>query len=172
MTSAEQFAAGMDGPAAGSGAVEDYVRAIHHTARGRRQIASTTEVAGFLAVTPASVSSMFKKLARLELVVYVPYRGVSLTAAGRELALRVTRRHQVLETFLVEVLGMPLDRARVTADRLEHQVSFELEDLLAAHLRATAETEDPPSEQDDDCLAPLPATSTLTQDDFTVRDVP
>lgn len=65
-----------------SEAVEDYIRAIFRTARGPRQVASTTEVADFLGVTPASVSNMFKKLARRELVLYLPYRGVSLTADG------------------------------------------------------------------------------------------
>ncbi len=120
--------------AAGSEAVEDYVRAISRTARGARRVASTTEVAAFLAVTPASVSSMFKKLAHLELVVYVPYRGVSLTAAGVELALRMTRRHRLLETFLVEVLEMPIEHVHREADRLEHHISGELETLIAARL--------------------------------------
>ena len=131
---AEELAAGWDGPAAGSEAVEDYVRAILHTARGRGRVASTTEVAAFLGVTPASVSSMFKKLARLELVVYEPYRGVRLTADGERLALRLTRRHRLLETILSEGLGMPLERVHAEADRLEHHMSAELEALLAARL--------------------------------------
>ena len=131
---AEELAAGWDGPAAGSEAVEDYVRAILHTARGRGRVASTTEVAAFLGVTPASVSSMFKKLARLELVVYAPYRGVSLSAEGVRLAGRVTRRRQLLERFLAETLPMPAEQARAEADRLEHHMSAELEALLAARL--------------------------------------
>jgi len=60
----EQLAAESDGGGAESEAVEDYVRAIFRTARGPRRVASTTEVADFLGVTPASVSNMFKKLAR------------------------------------------------------------------------------------------------------------
>ena len=142
------IATGRDDPAAGSEAVEDYVRAIHRTARGRTRVASTTEVAGFLGVTPASVSSMFKKLARLELVVYAPYRGVSLTADGTELALRVTRRHQLVETFLVELLGMPLEHVHREADRLEHHISSEVEALIAARLGGS------PSGPDED---PIPA---------------
>lgn len=55
------------------------MRAIFRTARGPRRAASTTSVAAFVGVTPASVTSMFKTLAWLELVTYVPYRGVSLT---------------------------------------------------------------------------------------------
>lgn len=165
MTPAEQPAAGMEGPAAGSEAVEDYVRAIYRTARGRRHVASTTEVAGFLAVTPASVSSMFKKLARLELVVYVPYRGVSLTANGTELALRVTRRHRLLETFLVEILGMPLERVHIESDRLEHHISSEVEALIAARLG------EPASDPHGD---PIPAAdlSLPVDDTVALSDVP
>ena len=97
-------------------------------------MASTTEVAAILAVTPASVSSMFKNLARLELVVYAPYRGVSLTVEGTELALRLVRRHRLVETFLVEVLGVSIERVRVEADRLEHRISPDVEARIAAHL--------------------------------------
>lgn len=132
--SREQRAARRDGGTASSEAVEDYVRAILRTARGSRRVASTTGIAEYLAVTPASVSSMFKKLARLELVVYEPYRGVRLTADGERLALRLTRRHRLLETMLSEVLGMPLERVHAEADRLEHHISAELEELIAARL--------------------------------------
>ena len=117
-----------------SEAVEEYVRAIVRTARGPRRVASTTPVAAFLEVTPASVSSMFQKLARLELVTYVPYQGVSLTPAGERMARRINRRHRLLEAFLAQTLEMSSDRVRMEADRLEHHISAELEDLLAARL--------------------------------------
>ncbi len=133
-SSTEPLAVRAEVPAASSEAVEDYVRAIFQTARGPRKLASTTEVAAHLTVTPASVSSMFKKLARLNFVVYEPYRGVRLTAAGERVALQVTRRHRLLETFLVETLGMSLERVHAEADRLEHHISAELEDLIAARL--------------------------------------
>lgn len=129
-----------------SEAVEDYVRAIFHTARGPRRVASTTLVASFLGVTPTSVSGMFKKLARLELVTYVPYRGVSLTSAGQLLALRVTRRHRLLMTFLAEALDVSVDRISVEADRLVHHVSPELEKLIEARF------EEPTSDPDGDAL--------------------
>ncbi len=77
---------------------------------------------------------MFKRLADLELVVHVPYHGVTLTTGGERLALSITRRHRLLETFLVETLGMPWDRVHVEADRLEHHVSEELERRIAAVL--------------------------------------
>ncbi len=120
------------GEADRSEAVEDYVRAIFRTARGPRRVASTTPVASFLGVAPTSVSGMFKKLAWLELVTYVPYRGVSLTPAGQRLALRLTRRHRLLVSFLTETLDASVERISVEADRLVHHVSPELEKLIAA----------------------------------------
>ncbi len=117
-----------------SATVEDYVKAILRTARGPRRTASTTGVAQELGVTPGSVSGMFKRLAELELVVHVPYHGVTLTGDGQQLALRMTRRHRLLETFLVEALGMPWDRVHAEADRLEHHLSDELEQRIAASL--------------------------------------
>lgn len=133
-TAPEQLAAWREDRAASSEAVEDYVRAILHTARGPRLVASTTGVAEVLGVTPASVSSMFKKLARLELVAYLPYRGVSLTSEGTRLARRLAHRHRLIETFLTQALGMTPQRAHLEADRLEHHVSAELEALIARHL--------------------------------------
>ncbi len=131
MAASEQPAVNGDGR---SVAVEDYVRAIFHTARGPRRVASTTPVASFLGVTPTSVSGMFKKLARLELVTYIPYQGVSLTPAGQRLALGVTRRHRLLATFLAEALGVGVDRISLDAARLGHHLSADLEELIAARL--------------------------------------
>jgi len=117
-----------------SEAVEVYVRAVFHTARGPRRVAATTPVAAFLGVTPTSVSGMFKKLARLELVTYVPYQGVSLTPEGERLALRLTRRHRLLVSFLAETLDVSVDRISAEADRLGPYVSAELEALIAARV--------------------------------------
>ncbi|HEV2820161.1 MAG TPA: metal-dependent transcriptional regulator [Solirubrobacteraceae bacterium] len=117
-----------------SEAIEDYLKAIRRTARGPRRIASTTGVAQFHGVAPASASSMFRRLAELGLVRYVPYCGVTLTTAGERLAARLARRHRLLETLLVEQLGMAWERAHVEADRLEHHVSAQLEEAIAAAL--------------------------------------
>ncbi len=117
-----------------SATVEDYVKAILRSARGPRRIASTTGVAEALGITPGSVSAMFKRLADLQLVIHVPYHGVTLTGDGERLALRIVRRHRLLETFLVQTLGMPWDRVHLEADRLEHHLSEELEERIAATL--------------------------------------
>ena len=95
---------------------------------------STTALAERLDVRPASVSGMVRKMAALGLVEHEPYRGVGLTARGRMVALEVIRHHRLLELFLVESLGMTWDEVHVEAERLEHVLSEELEELIAAKL--------------------------------------
>jgi len=113
--------------------VEDYLKAIYELER-RNGAASTSEVALALAVAPASVTGMVRRLAAQGYLDHVPYRGVQLTAAGRAAALRTIRRHRILETYLTQVLGYPWDRVHDEAERLEHAASDELIECLAAAL--------------------------------------
>ena len=77
---------------------------------------------------------MVRKLAEVGLVEHEPYRGVRLTDEGRQVALEVIRHHRLLELFLAEELGMPWDRVHAEAEVLEHVLSEELEELIAARL--------------------------------------
>jgi DtxR family Mn-dependent transcriptional regulator len=77
---------------------------------------------------------MVKRLQELGLVSHVPYRGVTLTDAGRRVALEVIRHHRLLELYLVESLGVPWDRVHAEAEVLEHVLSEELEELISAKL--------------------------------------
>ncbi|MEA2422065.1 MAG: DtxR family transcriptional regulator, Mn-dependent transcriptional regulator [Thermoleophilaceae bacterium] len=117
-----------------SHAVEDYAKAIYVLETRGQEPVSTTAIAERLAVTPGSVSAMVRKLADLELVTHTPYRGVRLTDAGRRTALEVIRHHRLLELFLAEVLEMPWDRVHQEAEVLEHVLSSELEEIIAAKL--------------------------------------
>jgi DtxR family Mn-dependent transcriptional regulator len=105
---------------------EDYLKGIYklESERGR---ATTSALADLLGVSPPSVTSMLKKLAGLKLVVHERYRGVTLTPAGRKAAVEVVRHHRLLEQYLAETLGMPIDEVHAEADRLEHALSEELE---------------------------------------------
>ena len=113
--------------------VEDYVKAIYML-EGSGVAASTNALAARLDVTPAAVSGMLRKLAGLGLVEHEPYRGVRLTERGRFVALEVIRHHRLLELFLVESLGMGWDEVHAEAEVLEHVLSEELEELIAAKL--------------------------------------
>jgi DtxR family transcriptional regulator, Mn-dependent transcriptional regulator len=114
-------------------AVQDYAKAIY-TLESRDGSAATTELAALLEVRPASVSGMLRKLSTLGLVQHERYRGVRLTERGRRVALEVIRHHRLVELFLVESLGMTWDEVHAEAEVLEHALSEELEELIAAKL--------------------------------------
>lgn len=118
----------------GSVAVQDYVKAIWGLEQRQPGKVTTTALAERLGVTAGSASAMVKRLAERGLVSHEPYRGVSLTPKGARAALEVIRRHRLLETYLVEELGMPWDRVHEEAEVLEHVLSAELEALIAAKL--------------------------------------
>jgi DtxR family Mn-dependent transcriptional regulator len=115
-------------------AVEDYAKAIYALERRHGDSVSTNALADRLGVTAASASGMVKRLGELGLVEHRPYRGVSLTDDGRRVALEVMRHHRLLELYLVQSLGVPWDRVHAEAEVLEHVLSEELEELIAAKL--------------------------------------
>jgi DtxR family Mn-dependent transcriptional regulator len=117
-----------------SSAVEDYTKAIYALEEREEQPVSTNALAERLGVTPASASGMVKRLGELGLVIHQPYHGVQLTEAGRRVALEVMRHHRLLELYLVQSLGVPWDRVHEEAEVLEHVLSEELEELIAAKL--------------------------------------
>jgi DtxR family Mn-dependent transcriptional regulator len=117
-----------------SAAVEDYAKAIYSLTKSGEETASTNDIAARLGVSAGSVSAMLKKLSEAGLVEHVPYRGVQLTGEGQRVALRVLRRHRILELFLAEELGMPWERVHDEAEVLEHGASDELIELIARKL--------------------------------------
>jgi DtxR family transcriptional regulator, Mn-dependent transcriptional regulator len=116
-----------------SSAIEDYAKAIY-ALELRGGTVSTTALAERLGVTPASASGMVKRLGELGLVEHQPYHGVSLTDGGRRVALEVIRHHRLLELYLFESLGVPWDRVHEEAEVLEHVLSEQLEERIAAKL--------------------------------------
>src|SRR3977135_3442758 len=112
---------------------EDYLKAIYAIGKGSGP-AATNEIAQRLALAPASVSGMVRRLADQGLLAYERYHGVRLTESGRRAALRTLRRHRVIEAYLSEALGYPWDRVHAEAERLEHAASEELIERMAAAL--------------------------------------
>jgi DtxR family Mn-dependent transcriptional regulator len=117
-----------------SQAIEDYAKAIYALSRDHDGPVLNGEVAERLGVTPATATSMLQRLDGLGLAEYRPYKGVTLTAAGEKVALEVIRHHRLIEAYLSEALGMPSDRVHEEAEVLEHYISEELEQLIAAKL--------------------------------------
>ncbi len=120
--------------AAITGSVEDYLKAIYELQEMTALPAATNAIAERLAIAPPSVSGMLRRMAGLELLRYEPYKGVSLTASGRRAALRMLRRHRVIEAYLADRLAYPWDLVHAEAERLEHAASDELIDRMAAAL--------------------------------------
>jgi DtxR family Mn-dependent transcriptional regulator len=107
-------------------AIQDYLKEIYKLqSAGERP--TTTAIARRMGVAPSSVTSMLKKLTVLGLAQHAPYRGVSLTETGEGIALEIVRHHRLIEMYLAETLGLPIDALHAEADRLEHVLSEELE---------------------------------------------
>ncbi len=113
---------------------ENYAKAIYQLQESGDRSVSTGAVAERLGVTAASASAMLKRLGADGLVEHTPYHGVRLTWRGEQVALEVIRHHRLLELFLAEVLEMPWDRVHAEAEVLEHHISEELEERIAAKL--------------------------------------
>jgi len=105
-----------------SSTVEDYLKAVLRM-EDRNEKASTSSVARHLEVADASVTDMLRKLQRAGLLEYKPYYGASLTQKGRAVALKILRRHRLLELFLHQIMGYGWEEVHNEAEKLEHVVS-------------------------------------------------
>jgi DtxR family Mn-dependent transcriptional regulator len=115
--------------------IQDYLKHIYRLTESGSS-ASTNSLADALHVKPASVTGMLQRLAEAQppLVKYRKHRGVTLTPAGRKAALEVIRHHRLLETWLVQSLGLSWDEVHDEAERLEHAISEDLEARMSAAL--------------------------------------
>lgn len=109
--------------------IEDYLKAIYRLQQDG-SAATTNAIAERVGVRAASVTSMLRQLSEHGLAQYTPYKGAYLTDAGLEVALRVIRRHRLIELYLHERLGVPLERVHAEAERLEHVISPYLEERI------------------------------------------
>ncbi len=109
--------------------MEDYLKAIYRFT-GKEEKASTSNLAQQMNCSPASVTNMLQKLSELKLVEYEPYQGVTLTSAGKKIALEILRHHRLIELYLAEVLGYSWDKVHAEAEQLEHVISEEFEEKI------------------------------------------
>ncbi|MCP4427204.1 MAG: metal-dependent transcriptional regulator [Chloroflexi bacterium] len=114
-------------------AIEDYLKTIYTLAEEETPV-SASRIAAARQVKPGSVTSMVQRLAKLKLVDYEKYHGVTLTESGEKIALEVIRHHRLLELYLMEALGFSWDEVHEQADILEHVISEKLEERIAAIL--------------------------------------
>lgn len=112
---------------------EEYLETILYLTKGGRP-AKTKDIAEAMNIKPPSVSEMLMKLKEEGYVDYKPYLGVSLTEKGRAEAVQIERKHQLLETFLVDALGVELLKAHEEACEMEHSVSDSTVSRICAFL--------------------------------------
>ena len=113
--------------------IQDYLKCIYELTENG-QNASTNALARKLNVSPPSVTGMVQKLASAKpaLVEYHKHQGVTLTNEGKKAALEVIRHHRLLEAWLVQTLGYSWDEVHDEAERLEHVISEDFEQRIAA----------------------------------------
>lgn len=116
-----------------TGAVEDYLKAIYKLQQSGAP-ATTNAIAGQMGLRAASVTAMLQQLSKQGMAEYTPRRGVYLTEGGLSAALRVIRRHRLIELYLNQRLAVPWDRVDAEAERLEHAISPYLEERIDAAL--------------------------------------
>jgi DtxR family Mn-dependent transcriptional regulator len=146
-----------------SRSVEDYLKAVY-TITERDESASTSALADMLDVQPASVTGMVKRLAECGYLEHSRYRGVRLTEDGAREALRIIRRHRILETYLHMHLGYSWDDVHPEAERLEHAASDILIDRMATILEH-------PSHNPHGAPIPTPSGEIEISDFLTLNDV-
>lgn len=103
--------------------MQDYLKVICNATEWDETAVTTSIIATRVGVSPSSASEMIRKLAALGFLQHERYGAVELTAEGREIALRVVRRHRLVETYLVAELGYTWDEVHDDADVLEHAIS-------------------------------------------------
>ena len=112
-----------------SRSIEDYLKVIYKL-QADSGSAHTSAIAEALSIAAPSVSGMVKRLAEAGLLEHSRYRGVRLTVDGQQQALRMLRRHRIIESYLIEELNYDWHNVHEEAERLEHAVSDDLIDRM------------------------------------------
>ena len=145
-------------------AIEDYLKTIYALQQDGGTPVSTSAVAQHMGVSAPAASAMIKKLASRGLARHERYRGVSLTRGGERVAVEVLRHHRLLEQYLAQRLGVGIDDVHQEAERLEHALSEELEELIDRELGYP--THDPHGDPIPDAELKVPQTPLRTLGDL------
>ena len=113
--------------------IEEYLEVLYRNGSNKEQV-STTQLSKELGIAPGSVTQMLKKLEKLGYIDYTPYKGASLTDEGMKIAQKITRKHRILEKFLIDILKIKEENVHEQACEMEHTLSDEAERALCAML--------------------------------------
>jgi DtxR family Mn-dependent transcriptional regulator len=115
---------------------EDYLKAIAEAEAEEGAVIAAT-IARWLQVSAPAVALALRRLRRDKLVRVDRKGRIALTAAGRGIADKLRLRHHLVERMLHEILGMEWYKVHDEAERLEHAISQDVEERLAAMLGAS-----------------------------------
>lgn len=113
--------------------IEEYLEVLYRNGSNGEQV-STTQLSKDLGIAPGSVTQMLKKLENLGYIKYTPYKGAVLTDDGMKIAQKITRKHRILEKFLMDVLKIKEENIHEQACEMEHTLSDEAERALCTML--------------------------------------
>ena len=113
--------------------IEEYLEVLYRNGSNGEQV-STTTLSKELGIAPGSVTQMLKKLENLEYINYIPYKGATLTDDGMKIAQKITRKHRILEKFLIDILKIKEENVHDQACEMEHTLSDEAERALCTML--------------------------------------
>jgi DtxR family Mn-dependent transcriptional regulator len=116
-----------------SESIEEYTEGIYRL-QEEMEVVSTGDIARYMTVSPASVTTMLKRLSEFGLVEHTPYQGVRLTPKGEALSVALLRKHRLVERMLVDFLELPWEDVHDLACKLEHYLSEEVADRIARAL--------------------------------------
>jgi DtxR family transcriptional regulator, Mn-dependent transcriptional regulator len=116
-----------------SESIEEYTEGVYRL-QEEMEVVSTGDIARYMTVSPASVTTMLKRLAEHGLVEHTPYQGVRLTPKGEALSVALLRKHRLVERMLVDFLELPWEDVHDLACKLEHYLSEEVADRIARAL--------------------------------------
>jgi DtxR family Mn-dependent transcriptional regulator len=113
--------------------IEEYTEGIYRL-QEELDVVGTGDIAKYMGVAPASVTTMLKRLVELNLVEHIPYQGVRLTPKGESLSISLLRKHRLVERMLVDFLELPWDDVHDLACKLEHYISEDVADRISKAL--------------------------------------
>ncbi|MBN1259900.1 MAG: FeoA domain-containing protein, partial [Anaerolineae bacterium] len=117
-----------------SESLEMYLATIIRHRSSREEPLPLSMLANALSIASVSANEMCRKLQEQGLVIYRPYKGVTLTEEGERQGRAVLRRRGIWTVFLTQKLGIEPERAHEIADTLEHGIPDDVADRLADFL--------------------------------------
>ncbi|MBU1141750.1 MAG: metal-dependent transcriptional regulator [Firmicutes bacterium] len=116
-------------------AEEDYIKTIYElTIECKQSLIKTNELSERFGYSDQSVNEMVKRLESKHLVSFFPYKGLSLTLKGKQIAIRMIRSHRIWEVFLTQKLGFSWESVHEDAEMLEHATSNKVMEKLYDYL--------------------------------------